>query len=137
MNESTTQVQCGFCGNPINEAPDAKAEERNPCPKCGSTLRRFNVSITEQLTFHASLGFKAKRQGERKPHVEGKSGDDLHRETGRWMKKDRLIDRENDHYKEVVTDPESGNVIRYCEEPLSEHRGHGSAKKNPHDETKK
>lgn len=78
---------------------------------------------------HASLGFKAKGQGTGKLYIEGKSGDDLQRENGKWMKKERIIDRENDHYREVVTDPETGKVIQHCDEPLSQHRGHGSAKK--------
>jgi len=62
--------------------------------------------------------------------AEGLSGDDLHRKSGKWMKKERLIDRANDRYKEVVTDPETGSVVHQSEEPLSQHRGYGSAKKN-------
>ena len=42
-----------------------------------------------------------------------------------------VIDRENDLYKEVVTDPDTGKIIHQCEEPLSEHVGHGSAKHRP------
>lgn len=45
------------------------------------------------------------------------------------MQKERLIDWGNDRYKEVVTDPETGIIVHHCEEPLSKHRGHGSAKK--------
>jgi hypothetical protein len=43
----------------------------------------------------------------------------------------RVIDRENNLYKEVVTNAETGEVIHACEEPLSKHIGHGSAKKKP------
>lgn len=39
----------------------------------------------------------------------------------------RVIDRKNDHYKEVTTDMD-GNVTHFCDERLSEHTGHGSAK---------
>jgi hypothetical protein len=63
---------------------------------------------------------------------ESVGGDDLHRKSGKWMHKIRVIDHENDHYKEVVTDPESGEVVHCQEEPLSQHRGHGSEKKHPH-----
>jgi len=87
------------------------------------------VSITETLTLRETLVFKAKRQGQGKPYVEGRSGDDLHRKTGKWMKKEQVIHRENDQYKEVVTDPETGIIVHHCQEPLSKHRGHGSAKK--------
>ena len=39
-----------------------------------------------------------------------------------------VIDRENDRYVEKGTDYESDEVIRQCEEPLSQHQGHGSAR---------
>jgi hypothetical protein len=41
---------------------------------------------------------------------------------------DRVIDRDNDYYLERIVDPETGEVIRECEEKLSEHQGRGSAK---------
>lgn len=44
------------------------------------------------------------------------------------MKKERLIDRDNDLYKEIVIDPVTGDVVHKCEEPLSKHFGHGSDK---------
>jgi hypothetical protein len=66
---------------------------------------------------------------EGKTLAEGLSGDDLHRKSGKWMKKERLINRAEDRYKEVITDPETGGVVHHCDEPLSQHRGHGSAKK--------
>jgi hypothetical protein len=47
------------------------------------------------------------------------------------MKKERLIAHEKDEYKEIVTDPESGKEIHRCEEALSKHKGHGSARKKP------
>jgi len=129
MSGSVPQVQCGACGATINEPQDLSPGKRTPCPACGSTTRKFSVFITETLTLRESLGFKAKRQGQGKPYVEGRSGDDLHRKTGKWMKKEQVIDRENDQYAEVVTDPETGIVMHHCKEPLSKHRGHGSAKK--------
>jgi hypothetical protein len=41
----------------------------------------------------------------------------------------RRIDRGNDEYEEIVTEGETGEVIRSLREPLSEHWGHGSAAK--------
>ena len=40
----------------------------------------------------------------------------------------RLVDRENDRYRESVEDTKTGEVIRDVDHPLSEHRGRGSAK---------
>jgi hypothetical protein len=46
-----------------------------------------------------------------------------------------LVDRQNDRYLERVWDPESGDIIHECEEPLTQHAGHGSAKaKKPTEE---
>ncbi|HZR05425.1 MAG TPA: hypothetical protein VFA61_06325 [Candidatus Udaeobacter sp.] len=55
-------------------------------------------------------------------------GDDFHRNTGRWMKLYRLIDRMKDRYNEQVTDPATGEIVHECSEPLDNHKGHGSAK---------
>lgn len=46
------------------------------------------------------------------------------------MQRDLMIDRENDRYFERVVDPETGKVLRICEEPLSQHQGHGTANKD-------
>ena len=50
--------------------------------------------------------------------------------TGKYMQKERLIDHDNDRYREKVVDPETGKTIHKCDEALSEHRNHGSAKKD-------
>jgi hypothetical protein len=47
---------------------------------------------------------------------------------GALVKVERTIDRDTDRYRETVTMIESGEVIRSVDEPLSDHRGHGSAK---------
>jgi hypothetical protein len=77
---------------------------------------------------HDSLRVRVKNAAG-KNVVESTVGDDLHRKTGRWMQKVRVIDFAGDHYRELIIDPESGTVVHYQEERLSQHRGHGSAKK--------
>ena len=129
MNESVPQVQCDACGAPIDEPSNTPPEKRSPCPSCGSTIRQIRVELAETLETHASLGYKAKSQGKGKPYVEGRTGDDLHRKTGKWMLLERVIDRAKNWYKELITDPETGKVVRHCEEPLTDHRDRGSAKK--------
>jgi hypothetical protein len=93
------------------------------------TIRQIRVELTETLEFHASLGYKAKSQGKGKPYLEGRTGDDLHRKTGKWMLLERVIDRARNWYKELITDSETGKVVHHCEEPLTDHRDRGSAKK--------
>jgi len=84
--------------------------------------------VHEKLTIREKIGMKHKRPGHKKPIYESVSGDDLHRATGQWNKLTREIDRENNRYKEVIINPESGEVIRHCEEPLTKHFDRGSAK---------
>lgn len=55
-------------------------------------------------------------------------GDDWSRDCQKWVRRDRFISRFLDLYNETVVDRESGDVIHYCHERLSEHTGHGSAK---------
>src|SRR5450759_152156 len=50
------------------------------------------------LTFHDSLRYKLKGSGVGTPVLEGSAGDDLHRKTGRWMRKVQIVDRANNRY---------------------------------------
>jgi hypothetical protein len=56
-------------------------------------------------------------------------GDDLHRKTGLWSRLLRIIDRQNNRYKEEITNAETGEVLRSVDEPLSDHKDRGSARK--------
>jgi hypothetical protein len=71
---------------------------------------------------------KAKRQGEKRPFVENYAIPSFSRSRGNLVHRARIIDRDDDRYFEKVTDYESGEVIHHCDEPLSQHRGRGSAK---------
>ena len=44
------------------------------------------------------------------------------------MSKARILDRNEDCYKELVINTDTGNIVHNVEHPLSEHTGHGSAK---------
>jgi hypothetical protein len=68
------------------------------------------------------------RRSRDKMRVEILSGDDQRNNDGKWMHKQRHIDKDHDKYFEEVVDPETGQVVHRCEEPLNAHRGHGSAK---------
>ncbi len=75
-----------------------------------------------------SGNLKVTRPRVKKPLIESKAGLDLHRASGRYYDKVRFIDRQKDLYRELITEPKTGVIIHQCEEPLSKHRGHGSAK---------
>ncbi|MEA2202883.1 MAG: hypothetical protein QOI89_3591 [Solirubrobacteraceae bacterium] len=124
-NASFGRVKCKRCGF---EFPDKASidETTLPCPRCGATEgRTFHVRVEDSASVRELLATKAKRVGEKKPYVESQGGQQLHRITGRWMNKRRVIDRDADLYGEVVTDAETGVIVHECREPLSEHRGHG------------
>ena len=126
-------INCAECGNTIDEP--INKQESDPCPHCGSNRRIMDIDLGEEIV---ELNIKEqlkitrkdpKQTGKNKTTYERLSGDDLEKKSGKWKKKERIIDRENDRYMEKVIDPETGEVTRHCDEPLSKHQGHGSAKK--------
>lgn len=131
MPADSVHVLCGKCRALLDEDPHSRPEDRQPCPTCGSASRHFEVALSATVTARSKLALKAKRPGMKRPFVEQVIGDDLHRKTGRWMKLRRVIDRLRNWYSELLTDPRTGEVVHKTEEPLTEHRGHGSAKEDP------
>jgi DNA-directed RNA polymerase subunit RPC12/RpoP len=118
--------RCGNCGADLSHFPDPP---RIPCPDCGSAIRFLDRTANEELSVREQVKTRVKRKGKSKPLIESISGDDLHRKTGTWYTKVRIIDQEKDYYLETITDPKTGEVIHHEEHKLSEHRGRGSAKK--------
>ena len=122
-------VKCGTCGEELKEPTNLTPENRTPCPKCGSLIRNYSAEIQDSMRLLDKFGMKAKRGGKGKPFIETVNGDDLHKKTGKWNHIERVIDRETDSYSETITDLDTGLIIHQCQEPLSEHKNHGSAKK--------
>jgi len=75
-----------------------------------------------------SLNMKAREAGHRKPFLEQTTGDDFFRKAQKWVERVMRIDRRNDRYTEHVVDPHTNETFHYCDEPLSAHQGHDSAK---------
>jgi len=48
----------------------------------------------------------------------------------KWMHQEKTENRREDRYTEVAKGPDTGKIIHEVDEPLSKHRGHGSAKKD-------
>ena len=105
--------------------------EGSPCPHCSSTQRAMVVSVGLGMVSMLRLRIPnpAKRNRRDRYLREEMHGDEFHRKSGRWVEKRRIIDRRNDRYEEVITDPDTGQVIHECREALSAHQGHGDAKK--------
>jgi hypothetical protein len=135
MSAEMQFIRCSKCDADIDESPSTDPHQRVPCPKCGSTGRKFGVGISAQMTVRGMLQYRGRRGGIGRPFVEGKVGSDFQRSTGRWVRLERAIDRARDWYRERISDPKTGEVIRHVEQPLSEHRGHGAARRPGSPET--
>ena len=78
------------------------------------------------------IGPKHRRQIPDKSKFEYREtwGKDWSDDLGRFVSKHQLIDRKGNAYIELVVDDETGEILKWCSEPLSDHTGHGSAKKD-------
>ena len=128
MQSDTNSVRCGNCGLQLDEDASTSTENRLPCPACNSLTRAIDVSVYDEVTTKERLGMKGRHRDGGKPFIEQVHGADWHRDTRTWRHIDRIIDRENDKYYEVVKDPKTGEILHECQEPLSKHRDHGAAK---------
>lgn len=129
MNEPSV-VACEKCGTVLEESQSLPPEQREPCPNCGSTARHFHLTVTDKVEVHGSVSLKATHEGQKKPFRKGKYGHDLFRKTGQWNEREMTVDRDDNRYRERISDPETGRTIRDVDEPL-DHRGRGSAKRKP------
>ena len=127
-----TSVNCAECGTALHEGDGTVPADLPPCPQCGSPLQDVAFEIDEEAHAYEQIKTKAKEVGFKKPTLERVDGDDLFRKTNTWHKITRVMDRKNDKYYELITNPQTGEIIRECDEPLSHHIGRGSAKFQDH-----
>lgn len=130
--QQRSKIECYDCGE---ELPDEwiASDANNQCPNCGSCKQKIELDFFEEISVEVHDTFRGK---EKDPSLPSKkklrkdiiTGDDIRKRDGKWMRKERIIDRDNDYYKEKVVDPETGDVVHECEEKLSDHLGHGSNK---------
>ena len=69
-----------------------------------------------------------KLSGRKKILSEGFNSYSFSHDIGKLVNHQRLIDRQNDKYIEIVKDENTDQLLHHCNEKLSEHQGHGSAK---------
>lgn len=132
MSDQTITVKCAECGLDL-PSDQSGSQCRAPCPRCGSSKQHIELNIAENLPIeiHDSVRGRLKDPSlpaKKNPRIDFFQGDDLRKADGRWMEKERVIDRDKNLYREVVVDPKTGEVVHRNEEPLSDHFGHGSDK---------
>lgn len=125
MSDDTLSISCGDCYAPIPQPRWYQSKRRKPCKICGSTKRAYGKGLDAKVPIYSKLTFKARHPG-RRPFAEGFVGDSLHRLTGVWSRVERIFWRDDDWYREHISDRKSGRVIRHVEHRLSEHKGHGA-----------
>lgn len=124
--DDNRKVECNDCGA---ELP-SNWKERQPCPECGSIFLKINLQFEDHVKIRELFEGKVKDSKSKKPIKEFKQGTEPQRgRPGKWACVYRNIDREHDTYDEKVVDEETKQVLHECHERLSDHRGHGSAKK--------
>ena len=125
---ATHRIECLLCEH---TAECSACNLPQQCPACGSDRLVVHVSATDTLSVASKeLVTLTGRSGPGKKGIRFEliQGDELTYATGLWATKRRLVDKENDRYQERVVEQGTGKVLRDIDEPLSAHRGRGSAR---------
>lgn len=120
--------KCDSCAAIICDEIDVEDPEHVTCKGCGAKLKPSTVPGTK-LTGKISRSGTSKKKGllaEIRIAFQP-----LRNRNGVLVRYERLIDHHEDRYVERVTLYDSGEVIHLCDEPLTKHQGHGSAKRKP------
>src|SRR6266851_954614 len=125
-----TAVRCSVCGYSFEDFAAALREAgRSPCPICGNSNRTAFLELHDTASAHESMGLKARDVAGGRPFLEAVHDKlEWFRKLGRWHQVTRIVNRRDDEYHEVSVDGLTGEVVREVHEPLSQHRGHGSAR---------
>jgi hypothetical protein len=124
------KVPCSQCGNEREENPQI------PCSTCGSVTRTFH----DHVTMSAKAEFQVPKLkhkeidpqrdiNKRRFGRETTTGADYNRDKGIWYIIDQVVDRINNLYKKRLTNPKTGEIVLDIAKPLTDHTGHGAAKK--------
>ncbi|MBA7481409.1 hypothetical protein ES707_16879 [subsurface metagenome] len=121
MNSNEVSARCGECGTELKQ-------NDKWCPKCGSNKVIFHKSVGgNTLRPQGSLRARKKQKGFSKFVVEVVKGwfPSRNPKLTDGVHKERIVDRENNQYDEVVKDAKTGEITHKKHEPLSEHKKGG------------
>jgi len=123
--------RCQSCN--IDFSIEPKPTEGIVCPQCGTKkvnpveYHEDTINILELSKYKIT---DPKQPSNKKTRVEKIEGDKFSYGRQKYVKLTRIIQRDKNRYYEKVQDPDTGEIIREVDEPLSEHINRGSAKKN-------
>lgn len=121
---------CRMCGQPLPAPPRSPDSDRFACAVCGGELTTIVVEVTVK-----PIGDRLVRVVERvgspgrRPTYEAKPGVELHHDSGREQLIERHVRHAIDQDDELIRGLETGQVVRERHQRLSEHQGHGAAKR--------
>lgn len=124
-----SEISCVDCHTELPDAVPGTANE--PCPHCGSTVRSYAMKLSDDVNFqdgHRAKGKNPALPSAKKLRFDTYSGIEHSHKYGKLVRVVRTIDKDNDLYREQVIDLETAEVLHECQEPLSKHVGHGTAK---------
>ena len=116
--------ECKKCGATLSEP---KNEKRTPCPVCGEIGRIHEETLADGIAVYDHMRMKGKRGGKGKPFFDARVGADYYFKDKEWRHLERVIDRDNNLYVEIIKDMKTEEIIKEVREPLSDHQGHGAA----------
>lgn len=125
MNTEFQVSKCKKCGAILSEA---KHEERTPCPVCGEMKRIHDEVLSDGVAIYDHMRMKGKHGGKGKPFFDARVGADFYFKEKQWRHLERVIDRDNKLYVEIIKDMKTGKIIKEVREPLPDHQGYGAAK---------
>ena len=94
-------------------------------------MRAYFETVTDRLIAHDGHRAKVKRPSlpsAKKLRFDTYSGVEHSHKYGKLVRVHRTIDKDNDRYMEKVIDMQTGAILHECDEPLSQHINHGTAK---------
>lgn len=122
------QILCGDCDALIGILEGDAPPNGLRCSACGSERLTVLITVGDECKTREQVDLAVRSGGGGKPVRKVRSGDSYSHARQKWVELHRDVNRLEDRYSEVVSDPQTGEVIHKCDEPLSEHQGHGSAK---------
>ncbi|MGB3222550.1 MAG: hypothetical protein WBB23_07095 [Desulforhopalus sp.] len=118
--------ECSNCNALLST--DKETSSLLPCSECGTNSPRPINDIKETLVI------KVRPSGATGgPDLRIKIADDFHKDTMTWRQLKMSINKVDDVYEKTVINPETDEVLYHNKEPLSSHKGRGSAKNKSKD----
>jgi DNA-directed RNA polymerase subunit RPC12/RpoP len=125
-------TSCANCKSELFDDLPTTEQTHSPCPHCGSTSRTYFESLSDSavmLDGHKAWVKRPSLPSAMKLRSKTYSGVEYNHQKGKLVRVHRTIDKDNDRYIERVVDMQTEEVLHECDEPLSRHTNHGTAKK--------